>query len=483
MSGIDYNPSPTGERFFASRKFVKLAMGPVGGGKSTLALMDIVQRSFLQAPFDDVRYTKHLIVRNTLAQLKSTVKPIIDTWLVTMPKGTMGDWQLTDHTFMLRCRLPDGTVVNSDFIMMPADTPEDVRRLLSLEVSDAWIEEGREVVEEIVEGITGRVDRYPSMAMGGCTYPGMVISTNPPPLGGFWHKCIATPPANWEIFTQPPAVLPDGSVNPEADNLEHLPAAYYPNLMEGKSKEWIDVYLRNEFGEGNSGKAVYRETFRKDFHVAKDRLLAVPQSINKLVIGVDNGLTAAAAILQRDMRGRVNLLAECAVPEGSTMGFETFLDKMLIPKLVAEFPMFRRENIVFVGDPAIAQRSQVNEATIEQAIRARGYQVFLAPTNDPERRVQAVETLLQLSIDGAAGFLIDPTCIHAINGFAWEYRYKKAPEGIITTMVEKNHASHLGDAVQYGCLFYAGVVTSGSRLSLKPPAKPVKPAPRRFVYS
>jgi hypothetical protein len=483
MSGIDYVPSPTGVAFLASQKFVKTAMGPVGGGKSTMALMDIVQRSFMQEPYDDVRYTKHLIVRNTLQQLKSTVKPIIDTWLVAMPRGTMGDWQLTDHTFMLRCRLPDGSVVSSDFLMMPADTPEDVRRLLSLEVSDAWIEEGREVVEEIVEGITGRVGRFPSMAMGGCTYPGVVVSTNPPPLGGFWHGKITNPPANWEIFTQPPAILSDGAPNPEADNLANLPANYYPNLMEGKSQEWIDVYLRNEFGEGNSGKAVYRGTYRKEFHVAANRLLAVPQSVNKLIIGVDNGLTAAAAILQRDMRGRVNLLGECAVPEGLTMGFETFMDKMLIPKLVSEFAMFRRENIVFVGDPAIAQRSQVDEKTIEQAIRLRGYTVFLAPTNDPERRTQAVETLLNLQIDAGPGFLIDPTCTETINSFSWAYRYRKAPDGIITTAIEKNHASHLGDAIQYGCLFYTGITAPGARFSLHPPARPVRPAPRHFVYS
>ena len=338
MSGINYDPSETGERFFASRKFAKLAVGPVGGGKSTMALMDIVQRSFVQEPYDDVRYTKHLLVRNTLQQLKSTVKPIIDTWLVTMPKGTLGGWQITDHTFMMRCRLPDGSVVNSDFLMMPADTPDDVRRLLSLEVSDAWIEEGREIVQEIVEGITGRVGRYPSMAMGGCTYPGMVISTNAPPLGGYWHSMITKPPANWEVFMQPPAILEDGNINPGADNLDHLPVGYYANLMEGKSKEWIDVYLRNEFGEGNAGKAVYRNTFRKDFHVAKNRLLAVPQSVNKLVVGQDNGLTAASAIMQRDLRARVNVLGECYVPEGVTMGFETYMDKLLIPKLVNEFP-------------------------------------------------------------------------------------------------------------------------------------------------
>ena len=483
MSGINYTPSATAAAFFASKAFAKLAMGPVGGGKSTMALMDLIQRSFTQEPFDDVRYTKHLIVRNTLQQLKSTVKPIIDTWLVTMPKGAMGDWQLTDHTFMMRCRLPDGTVVSSDFLMMPADSPEDVRRLLSLEVSDAWIEEGREVVQEIVEGITGRVGRYPSMAMGGCTHPGIVISTNPPPLGGFWHSKISDPPANWEVFIQPPAILADGSVNPEADNLDHLPVSYYANLMEGKSPEWISVYLKNEFGEGNAGKAVYRNTFRKDFHVAKNPLIPIPQSVNKLVIGVDNGLTAAAAITQRDARGRINVLGEAYVPEGLTMGFESFLDKMLIPVLVRDFPMFRRENIVFVCDPACGHRSQIDERTIVDAIRMRGYSSYLAATNDPEKRQQAVETLLAMQVDGAAGLLFDPRLTHLVNAIGWGYRYRKSVEGIITTLVEKNIWSHIAEALEYACTFHVGVGSHGGLMTLRPNARPVRPAPRSFVYT
>src|SRR5579864_3161977 len=253
---LRYDASPTGQRMLDSRKFGQLICGPVGGGKSTVALMNLFRRSIRQVSFGGVRHTKHLILRNTMAQLKSTVKPMMTTWFETLVQRRMGQWKLTDQIFEARFRLPDQTVVLAEYLLMAADTPDDVRRLLSLEVSDAWIEEGREVEEDIVSGITGRVNRFPAMVAGGVTQPGVVVSTNAPPIGGYWHKLMTEPPENWEIFMQPPALLEDGALNPDAENLENLAPDYYDNIVSGKSEEWVNVYLKNRFGQGDSGKPV-----------------------------------------------------------------------------------------------------------------------------------------------------------------------------------------------------------------------------------
>ena len=92
---------------------------------------------------------------------------------------------------------------------------------------------------------------------------------------------------------------------------------------------------------------------------------------------------AAAVVLQQDARARVNVLSECFVPFDQTMGVESFLDRLLIPHLTSRFTA-RRENFLFVLDPACFQRSQVNEATIAQAVQARGFRAMRASTNDPE---------------------------------------------------------------------------------------------------
>ena len=479
---LGYSASPTGQRFLDSRKFGKLICGPVGSGKSTVALLDLLRRSVQQSAYAGIRNTKHLILRNTVAQLKSTVKPMMCTWFETLVNRQMGHWRLTDQIFEARFRLPDNTIVLAEYLLMAADTPDDVRRLLSLEVSSAWIEEGREVDEDVVAGITGRVNRFPARVAGGVTEPGVLVCTNAPPIGGFWHKLMTDPPENWEIFMQPPALLEDDALNPDAENLENLAPDYYDNLIEGKSEEWVNVYLKNRFGQGDSGKPVYRQSFKKSFHAVKG-LRAVVQS-HPMVVGSDNGLTAAACFMQQDARGRVNVLAEAYVPEGATMGYESFLDKILIPKLIQAYPAWKRENIIFAIDPACFQRSQIDEKTINSAILARGFKTWRPPTNDPERRIQCVEGLLARAIDGGPGFAFDEeACPHAIATMEWGYRWKKKPEGIVSTEVEKNFYSHMGDGIQYGCMFYNmhGALTPGTQFTGRPVARKIIPAP--YAYS
>lgn len=477
---LGYTPSPTGQAFLDSRAFIKFIMGPVGGGKSTVALFDLLCRAVGQDPFKNVRRTKFGILRNTMAQLKSTVKPLIDTWFVTMTDGRMGQWRHTDNTFEARFKLPDGTIVHTEFIMLAADTPEDVRRLLSLELSAAWVEEFREVDSEVFAGLQGRVNRYPARVAGGVTYPGVIGSTNPPPRGGFWHEMLTKPPEGAEVFLQPPALLEDGSLNPSAENLANLAPDYYENLIAGKTEDWVNVYLKNQFGAGNMGMPVFRSTYKPSFHVSKTPLKAVPQTINPLIVGMDNGLQAAAVVGQQDMRGRVNLLAECYVPEEETMGVETYLDRMLVPLLRSKFAEFRNESFLFVVDPACFIRSQVDEKTIAQAIMQRGFQVRKASTNAPERRIQAVEGLLARQIDGGAGILLDPSLEYLQEALEWGYRYKKTASGMGTTTPEKTHHSHLSDALQYLCLHY-NVVLDASVFGQRRKARQVVPS--TYLYA
>jgi len=476
-----YRPTPTGQSFIDDTSFIKLIMGPVGSGKSTVALSDLWRRAINQEPFRGVRRTKFIILRNTMAQLKSTVKPLIDQWFVTLPEVPLGKWRLTDNTFEMELfNKRDGTTIHSEFVLMAADTPDDVRRLLSLECSAAWVEEAREVDPEVFSGLQGRVNRFPNRAAGGVTYPGVIASTNPPPLGGFWHDMINKPPAKCAAFIQPAALLEDGSLNPQAENLCNLAPDYYDNLVAGKTEDWINVYLKNQYGAGGMGQPIYRASFRKSFHVAKEPLSAIFSTLHPLIVGMDNGLQAAAAIGQQDMRGRVNLLAECYVPEDETMGVESFLDKLLVPLLRSKFPTVPSSSIVFVVDPACFQRSQLNEKTIAMAIQQRGYMVVKASTNDPERRIQAVEGLLTRQIDGGPGLLIDPSCTHISDTLEFGHRWKKTTQGLTSTAAEKNHFSHCGDAVQYLSLHY-NMVAPGTPWSQKRSAMTV--TPRAYAYT
>ncbi len=173
------------------------------------------------------------------------------------------------------------------------------------------------------------------------------------------------------------------------------------------------------------------------------------------------------------------MLGECYVPEDETMGVETFLDRLLVPYLRSKFQSFRAENIIFVLDPACFHRSQVDEKTIAQAVQKRGYMVARASTNDPERRVQAVEGLLTRQIDGAAGFLVAPDCIHIANALEWGHRYKRNTSGTNLTF-DKTHHSHIGDAVQYLSLHYNIQVDGGE---YRPRAKKRNVVASTYVYA
>ena len=464
---MQYLPSPTAMRFMVSRKAVKLICGPIGGGKSTAALQALWAMAIQQAPHGahQVRRTKFAILRNTSAMLKATVKPLIDYWFVTKPTDAgaspFGVWRVTDATFEIKARLGDGTIVHTEFVLVHADTPDDVRRLLSAEYSGAWVEEAREVDPVVFEGLQGRCDRFPSVDAGGVTYPCVLCSTNPPPVGTDWHEKMTKVPSNWEIFMQPPALLEDGQLNPERENIEHLSPTYYQNLIEGKTEDWINVYLKNKFGSGGMGQPVFQATFRSSFHVAKEPLRAIPAALKKIIVGSDNGLTAAAVIVQEDARGRVNQLGEAFVPDGETMGYDRFLDNLLMPRLrELNIPP---QHVLFVVDPACFHRSQANEVTIAQVIAHRKFAVVPAPTNDPERRISAVEGMLMHQIDGAARYLISPTCTHTINALEWGYRNKKTAGKSGMAQPEKNFYSHISDAVQcVGLYFNMGAGPAGS---------------------
>lgn len=460
-------PGPEAERFMQSKNFVDIIMGPVGSGKSTAALFKILMRALNQPAINGVRRGRCIILRNTTAQLNDTIKPLIDQWFVDAAQNMMGAWKLTEKKFRMVFSLADNTRVDCELWLMAADNPDDVRRLLSVEASWAWVEEARELHEDVFSGLQGRVGRYPSKAMGGVVDACVLASTNPPPLGGFWHKVISDPPKGWGVFIQQPALLDDLSLNPAREN-PNLPDDYYDRLISGKTDEWIDVYLKNRFGIGNAGQPVYKTSFKRSFHVAKEELIPLKTKTYPVVVGMDNGLTAAAALLQQDTRGRVLLLDECFVPKGATMGVERFLDTMLVPLLRNKYFAC---DVVFVLDPACFQRSQINEKTIAQVVQSRGYRVQRAVTNDPDKRISAVEQLLVRQTDGQGHFLVSPHCTWAIEGFDYGYRYPPKRDGSANTEApQKNHWSHFHDALQYAALHY----NAGIAVDHRPQALPVQ---------
>jgi hypothetical protein len=461
-----YKPTETQREFMLDDQYVRVLAGPVGGGKSVTCVHELVRLACGQAPnAKGIRKTRAVIVRNTADQLALTTRKTVFDWL---PPGEAGVWKAVEKTFTLKARLPDNTMVESEWLFIALDTPDDVRKALSLETTFLWGNEARELHSEVVDGLLGRLNRYPSMKDGGPTRSCALFDTNMPDEDTWWQDKMESPPSNWAIYKQPAAILKpevyaerfeeqpeevlldkDGGewcVNPEADNYDNLPKQYYPNLIPGKTEDWLRVYLRSEYGRSLSGTPVYEKTFTADFHVSETPLIAVRGEDYPVVIGVDFGRTPSAVFKQRDPRGRVLTLGELT---SENMGIETFIRTKLNPYIANNF---QGHTFVCAPDPAGFAKQQQGELSLVDILKQAGFKCVRPPTNDPEKRIQAVERLLSQQIEGKAMYLVDKKCVQLIKGFKSGYRYKTKRNGEQEDKPDKNGFSHVHDANQYADL-------------------------------
>jgi hypothetical protein len=458
-----YKPTATQRDYMLDQAYVRVLAGPVGGGKSVTCVHELVRLACGQAPnAQGKRKTRAVIVRNTADQLALTTRKTVFDWL---PPGQAGIWKAVEKTFILMARLPDNTVVESEWLFIALDTPDDVRKALSLETTFIWGNEARELHADVVDGLLGRLNRYPSMKDGGPTRSCALFDTNMPDEDTWWHDKMENPPSNWAIYKQPAAIIKperyvelyseepeevqldkDGNewvVNPACDNYDHLPKQYYPNLIPGKTEDWLRVYLRSEYGRSLSGTPVYEKTFVPDFHIAKDKLQPIRGDAHPVIIGVDFGRTPAAVFKQRDPRGRVLTLGEITA---ENMGIETFVNTKLNPFIANRFSGC---SFVCAPDPAGFAKQQLNEMSLVDVLKRAGFKCVRPPSNDPEKRIQAVERLLNQQLEGKAMYLVDESCEQLVKGFRYGYRYKIKKNGELEDRPDKNAFSHVHDANQY----------------------------------
>ena len=458
MSDLTYEPPLSAAGFLTSSQFINLICGPVGSTKTTASLMKIAYHAKQMAACrDGVRRSRAIVIRNTREQLRDTTIPDFLKWY---PDGVAGTYLKTEYKFILK--FDD---VECEVLFRGLDDSNDVRRLLSLQASFGVLDEFREINPTIFEALQGRLGRYPDGMMvphrpewgvdkKGNPIQGCVTdtgesnalvwgATNPPDMDTFWENFLSEPPANAAVFFQP------SGLSPEADWVKFLPQDYYDNLAEGKSEDWIDVYIHAKFGKSLAGKAVF-PSFRADFHVAKGPLRPIRSGEKPLIIGMDFGLSPAATINQIDLHGRFLTFASIT-SEG--MGISRFITEKLRPVLVERFAGLP---VMVVGDPAGSQRAQTDEKSCFDVLRAEGFRVVPAPSNSIVARISAVEKLLSRQIDSGPGHLIDPSAVELIRALRGGYRYRLKKNGEMDASPEKNSHSHVADAHQYACLHAEG---------------------------
>ncbi len=478
MSDLKYTAPPTLAEFMRSNAFGRLVAGPIGSGKTTACILELLRRSIQQAPAaDGYRYTRWAVVRQTLQSLKATVLKDCDTWLCARGLAT---WKVSES--VLHVLFDD---IRSEWLFLPMENAQDQARVLSLQLTGAFLSEVIETNLDVLGPISGRLGRYPSGARGNPSWYGWIADTNFPVDMSEWHQFMENPPSDIHIFRQP------SGMSEEAENLNWLTQTdatmkmpidhpvrikqgrqYYNRLVDiyGENSDWVRRYVYAEYGPDPGGQAVFKNTFRASFHIVDETLLIPGYPI---LVGQDFGRNPWSLICQQDHMGR--LLVHQEIP-ATNVGLEKHVLERLKPILYRDYLGFK---CAIVGDPSGVAKSNIAEESCFDALRRLGLPAFPAPTNNIEPRLRAVEALLGRQTNGGPSLVISRKgCPLLCRGMSGGYRFKATKDGALKIVPEKNDKegySHVADDLQYVALVVHGGMVGYIQTHLQPRVQPSRP--------
>jgi len=466
----DFSYKPDGvilREFMKDDNFWRGIRGPVGSGKSVASAVEVFRRGLSQAPNEKgIRRSRWAVIRNTGPQLKTTT---IKTWLDWFPEDTYGPFRwgvpFTHHIMV--------GDLDMEVIFLALDSEDDIRKLLSLELTGIWANEAREMPKAIIDACTMRVGRFPSMREGGPSWYGMICDTNAPEDDHWWaimsgdaplpefiseqEALMLRRPEGWKFFNQPPALLErkdeEGNVlgylpNPDAENAANLTPEYYKKIITGKTKDWIDVYVMNRLGTVSEGRVVY-PSYNDETHRAQDHINVMPGKI--IWVGLDFGFFPAAVFGQRSGHGQWHIIRE-VVPEDMSLPEFARVIKATLSELLCD----ERQQFKIYGDPSGSIRSSAREDKKSpfQILKANGVDAYPAPlpSNDPTIRIETVKSVLDRMVDGQPGMVVSPECNYLVKGFRAGYCFRRINTSgtpRYETSPVKNKYSHPHDALQY----------------------------------
>lgn len=501
MKQINYVASATGAKFHQSDKVVRGFLGPVGNGKSVTCINEMHRLCATQEPnCDGVRLSKWAIIRNTYDMLETTT---LETFIQWIPHDICGIKKMPMRGFM-DYPLSDGTRVKCKFIFLALDRPDDVRKLLSLEVSGVFLNETRELPYAVVKGARERIGRYPSQIDGytdkgnykaprgkdgnyqPCTRKSILMDTNPPEDDHWWYQlaeegCLrsntsaASKAAVAELFgffrgPSPLIKIGEGDYkpNPLAENVSFLPGGYqyYLDMIAGNTEDHINVMVMGNYGTIKDGKPVYPQ-YNDRLH-CPEKPIGILEEL-PIGLGWDGGLTPTVVIGQQTKRGQLRVIAELIAED---MGVRQFARDVVKPFLQRNF--YGIEIAFSYIDPSAAFRGESDAKTamgflnddyidnddgdILQPLNM-GFETEPAPTNNPAKRIEAVNSYITKLVDGEPGYQVSRKCPMVRKGKIGGYQYKRIKTGgeeRYRDSPDKNKYSHPADAEQYLALGFAG---------------------------
>ena len=437
---VTFDAPPVVSRFLDSDAFVRVIHGPVGSGKSSGCVVEILRRALEQEPDSKgVRDTRWAVVRNTYRELEDTTRKTFEQWL-----GGLGSWVEKDFAFQVDKPLADGTRLKAEVLFRALDRPQDVKKVLSLELTGAYVNELREVPKVILDGLSMRVGRFPKKSDGGATWSGVWADTNPWPESSEYAELFASAPEGFALFRQPSGLAPN------AENRENLPDGYYERMSAGKDAEWIAEYVEGRNPKSDKG-SVYGEWLTS--LQERGRVGEFEHPMDGVFASFDLGVSDATAIwFWRLNRHGVPDLIDWyeATGEGAAHYFE-----------VLESRGYDYAKIWLPHD-ARARTFQTGTSTLELFLKRYPGKVAISPSLSLEDGIGATRWMLEQPVR------IHERCVDGLKRlkayrFEWDENRK-----VFSKKPLHDWTSHTADA----CRYVACVVKRSELLTRPEPRKP-----------
>jgi hypothetical protein len=460
---VEYNPPDEVSRRFHDddEALFRGIMGARGTGKSGTCIMEGLRGASTQnVSRTGLRRSRFLVLRDTYRQLETTTIPSFKKWLGAVSR-IHGNYPIRAIT-----RIPslqhDGTAVEMETVFLAMDGENIIQNLQSLETSFAWINEARAIENpSIVNMVLASCGRYPSKDEEGCPNRFVVADTNPPDENHWWYRAdIEDRPPGWHFYTQESPLLyrhegsretfsnnpNDYSPNPRATyaRIQNAGYHYWLDLIPNASDAFIRTMVMGRYGTFVAGKPVYGQSWTED--VVSASPLEHHQAI-QIVAGIDTSGLHPAAVFGQLRQGTLHVLGELHVKDTP---FEEFLDAAFIPFCMERFPSSMIHAVLDPSNP----RAGIGGKTALQVCLSRGLSAQLAVTNNFNKRIGAVTTLLMRR----KALAIDPRCSLLLAGFRGKYRYEKIDAQGIAEVYKptpvKDEYADIHDAMHYLCLYY-----------------------------
>lgn len=459
-------PGPKAAGWLHSNAPMSFIMGPVGSAKTTTGAMKCLNVARLQHPStkDGVRKAHILAVRKNYRQMHRSLLP---SWFSVWPRD-FGEVEFekdgpVKHTMKIADDRFGEILLIVEFASIGDHDIESFIR--GYQPTAVWLNE----VDEMPPGSLGLLyqrcgraflsERPDPSVVAPVEYSKIFGDLNAPDEDNWFNEdYILNMPEDCELWEQP------SGFSPNAENLSALRRIdpdYYQNLakrMRADSGDWaVRRFIENKTGYSRSGEPVYA-SFNDRIHTGSDMMEPYPGS--PIIIGLDQGLTPAAAFCQAPGE-RFLILSELVTPEGdaeSAMGMGQRVGRHLL----ANYPGFARQGgFVIAPDPASKQRTGGNDLRkwVEHFRQGVVEIVGAAPlklpvSNNIALRVGPVNAYCNAIVRGEPALQLHPRCRYVRRGFNGGYRLERVQgkDRVFKDKPDKGPYSHVMNAVEYAAM-------------------------------